>query len=201
MQQPTGPVPQTVNQKSHDQNQNARDQPDSARLPDASSKKMDNGTKTEKLTQTKPKTPLEMIEEILGGCKELEDRVMNFSGTKKDKEYKFLEEMLTRSILKLDGIESGADDNIRQSRKKAVREIQSFLDQLELKAFSESVSASVQSMDTSQTEKSNTVDSSNGSMDTSQTDSVQNRTGGGAETDTADDRKVKEMVLDSEVAC
>lgn len=60
-----------------------------------------------------------------------------FTGKKSDKEYKYLEEMLNRSILKLDGIEAGDNEAVRQARRSGVKDIQSFLDQLDLKAFVE----------------------------------------------------------------
>ena len=185
------------NQKSQDQNQNARDQPDSGKAPQEGIKKTDNNVKSEPPKQVKPKTPIEMIEAIANECKDLEDQVMNFKGSKKDKQYKFLEEMLTRSILKLDGIESGGDEATRQARKRTVREIQSFLDQLELKAYSQgTVSSSAgQKMDTDLSQSSNIGDSGNESMDTSGSENIQ------AKSDKTDDRKVKEMVLDSEVSC
>lgn len=134
-----------------------------------------------------PKTQLDIVNDILTECQQYKNRVNSFSGCKKDKEYKFLEEMLTRSLLKLDGIESGQDENIRQARKGAVREIQSYLDQLELKAFSEEMSTSSQN---SADIKSDSAGSGPEKMD----ESSQNEAA-------KDDRKVKEMVLDSEVSC
>lgn len=127
------------------------------------------------------KTPLDMIHDILCECQQYEERVTTFKGSKKDKEYKLLEEMLTRSLLKLDGIESGQDLSIRQARKAAVKEIQSYLDQLELKAFSEEMPSSSQP-NTNTSDNEQTVDSSEGDKD-------------------KDHKEVKEMVLDSEVAC
>ena len=190
-QQKMEPVSKLGSQKYRDQNQNANDEPDAGKPAVEKVSKTDNGVKTEPPKPQMPKTPIELIADIANGCKELEDRVMNFKGTKADKEYKFLEEMLTRSILKLDGIESGADDNIRQARKRAVREIQSFLDQLELKAFSQETG--VQKMETDS--------SSNGSksMDTSQVTRQGNNSS--TRTESNNDAKVKEMVLDSEIAC
>lgn len=193
----TDSMPQTFNQMSQDQNQNAGDQPDSGKILQDKNRKTDNGAKSEPPKPDKAKTPIEMIEQIANDCKDLEGQVMSFKGSKKDKQYKFLEEMLTRSILKLDGIESGGDEATRQARKKTVREIQSFLDQLELKAYSQDTvtSSGGQKMDTDSSQSSNIPDSSNDSMDTSQSKSVP------ARNDASDDRKVKEMVLDSEVSC
>lgn len=80
---------------------------------------------------------LQRIEKIVSETKHIIDRVNSFSGKKSDKEYKYLEEMLNRGILKLDGIEAGDDQAVRQARRTAVKEFQSYLDQLDLKAFVE----------------------------------------------------------------
>ena len=127
---------------------------------------------------SKPKTPMDVINDILTECQQFKDRVNSFRGTKSDKEYKLLEEMMTRSILKLDGIESGSDTSIRQARKKAVHEIQSYLDQLELAAFSAAAPTP--------------------------SDASSNRSGSeerSKQSDTKNDKNVKEMVLDSEINC
>lgn len=101
-----------------------------------------NGTSTPK---KKPSTPMEQIEEVINNVKEYSVRVNQFQGTKKDKEYKLLEEMLTRNLLKLDCVEAGCDDNVRQKRKQTVKDIQAYLDQLELKAFSQEQSCDTES--------------------------------------------------------
>lgn len=131
------------------------------------------------------KTPLDVIHSILSECQQYKDRVNSFSGGKKTKEYKLLEEMLTRSLLKLDGVESGQDLQIRQARRAAVKEIQSYLDQLELKAFSSEAPEPA-----SNGAKS---DSSNGASGQEQMDTSSQKE--------KDDRAVKEMVLESEVSC
>lgn len=143
-----------------------------------------NGQSAEQ--QRVPKTPLELIHSILSECQQYKDRVNSFSGTKKTKEYKILEEMLTRSLLKLDGVESGQDLSIRQARRTAVKEIQSYLDQLELKAFSDEGPVAESSSATS--------DTGNGSAQEPMDASSQNNSA-------KDDRNVKEMVLESEVSC
>ncbi|XP_060608489.1 BAG family molecular chaperone regulator 3-like [Ruditapes philippinarum] len=135
--------------------------------------------------QKKVRTPLDIINDILTECQQYKDRVNNFKGSKKDKEYKLLEEMLTRSLLKLDGVESGQDLNIRQARKGAVREIQSYLDQLELTAFSEE-------MPSSTGDYSDSANSGPEKMEESSAEETKEE---------KDNREVKEMVLDSEVSC
>lgn len=80
---------------------------------------------------------LKKIESIVSEADKIKDRVNSFTGKKSDKEYKYLEEMLNRSILKLDGIVAGDNAGVRQARRAGVKDIQSFLDQLDLKAFVE----------------------------------------------------------------
>lgn len=154
-----------------------KDQTDSAPMNEARSRS--NTPATEQPVKLE-KTPLDVISDILVGCQQYKDRVNAFQGCKKDKEYKLLEEMLVRSLLKLDGIESGDDDSIRQARKAAVKEIQSYIDQLELKAFS--------------SEGSQNTGTENMQLD----EASQNGNGGNGQ---KDDRDVREMVLGSEVAC
>ncbi|CAH1772402.1 unnamed protein product [Owenia fusiformis] len=81
-------------------------------------------------------TPMETIEKVLSEAMGYQTQIEDFTGSKQDKQYKMLEEMLTRSLLKLDLVESNGQDEIRQARKKTVKYIQSCLDQLELKAMS-----------------------------------------------------------------
>lgn len=80
---------------------------------------------------------LKKIGRIVDEADHIKGRVNSFTGKKSDKEYKYLEEMLNRSILKLDGIEAGDNEAVRQARRSGVKDIQSFLDQLDLKAFVE----------------------------------------------------------------
>ncbi|XP_060802851.1 BAG domain-containing protein Samui isoform X2 [Amyelois transitella] len=66
--------------------------------------------------------------------------VENFTGTKKDKKYIFLDEMLTRNLIKLDNIETDGKENIRQARKEAIRCIQKCIAVLEAKADNKNLS-------------------------------------------------------------
>lgn len=60
--------------------------------------------------------------------------VENFTGKKNDKQYLYLDEMLTRNLIKLDNIETEGKENIRQARKEAIRCIQKCIAVLESKA-------------------------------------------------------------------
>jgi hypothetical protein len=63
---------------------------------------------------------------------ELQDQVNEYSGnSRKDKGYAYLDEMLTRNLLKLDDIDTEGKDNVRQARKEAIRTIQRCISMLE----------------------------------------------------------------------
>ncbi|BFZ11218.1 hypothetical protein BsWGS_14257 [Bradybaena similaris] len=78
----------------------------------------------------------EIINGIMIEVKALEEQVNTFKGVKTDKQYRYLEEMLTRSLLKLDSVESGSNESVRQARRQAVRYIEAAVNLLELKAVS-----------------------------------------------------------------
>ncbi|XP_065179011.1 uncharacterized protein LOC135809565 [Sycon ciliatum] len=59
--------------------------------------------------------------------------VETFSDTKQSKTFLRLEDTLTRIMLRLDTVESYGDDKLRSIRRKAVRDAQSVLDELESK--------------------------------------------------------------------
>jgi hypothetical protein len=80
-------------------------------------------------------SPLELVQNILKEAEEVQQQVNSFSGTKGDKTYLYLEEILTRLLIKLDNIDSEGKEEIRNTRRQAVRTVQSSIDQLELKAF------------------------------------------------------------------
>lgn len=71
----------------------------------------------------------------------LMEKISNFSGTKKDKEYLYLDEMLTRHLIALDGIEPEGQLEIRQMRKESIKSVNMCLSLLDEKC-SESSDAS-----------------------------------------------------------
>jgi len=71
----------------------------------------------------------------------LMEKISNFSGTKKDKEYLYLDEMLTRHLIALDGIEPEGQLEIRQMRKESIKSVNMCLSLLDEKV-SESSDAS-----------------------------------------------------------
>ena len=60
------------------------------------------------------------------------DRLASFSRTSKD--YRYHEEMLTRLLLRLDGVDTGGSEEIRMLRREAVKSVQAILDRMERKA-------------------------------------------------------------------
>lgn len=67
----------------------------------------------------------------------LKEKISNFSGTKKDKEYLYLDEMLTRHLIALDGIEPEGQLDIRQMRKESIKDVNMCLSLLDEKVIEE----------------------------------------------------------------
>lgn len=82
-----------------------------------------------------PKTgPIDQIHVIQKDVLALMTQVEQFNGKPRDKQYAFLDEMLTRNLLKLDDVETEGKDNIRLARKEAINCIQRCISILEAKA-------------------------------------------------------------------
>lgn len=73
------------------------------------------------------------IEAVLEKLKTYHAGVEEFNGTVKDKQYRYLDEMLTRLMLELDDVETMGNEEVRLSRKAAVRKVQASVDLLETK--------------------------------------------------------------------
>lgn len=84
--------------------------------------------------QQQPKTAIDHIQAIQKDVLALMDEVEKFTGKYKDKQYLFLDEMLTRNLLKLDNIDTEGKDNIRTARKEAIKCIEKCIGHLEAKA-------------------------------------------------------------------
>lgn len=76
---------------------------------------------------------LKKIEDILTEFKTYETGVLEFTGTSKDKQFRYLDEMLTRCMLRLDDIVTMGHEEIRLARKNAVKKVQASIDLLENK--------------------------------------------------------------------
>jgi len=75
------------------------------------------------------------VQEVINEVPDLEKAVAEFTGSKGDKRFKYLEEMLTRLLIRLDRINSEGNEDIRVMRRDAVKLVQCTLDQLELKGI------------------------------------------------------------------
>lgn len=65
----------------------------------------------------------------------LTEQVKQFTGnSRQDKQYMYLDEMLTRELIKLDDIDTEGKENVRQARKQAIKSIQESISLLESKA-------------------------------------------------------------------
>uniref|UniRef100_L7M197 Putative starvin n=1 Tax=Rhipicephalus pulchellus TaxID=72859 RepID=L7M197_RHIPC len=80
---------------------------------------------------SKQSTAEEQIRRISLELADLRQQVINFSGKPGDKQYKFLDEMLTRLMIKLDAVDPAGRDDVRQLRKSMVKEVQSVINLLE----------------------------------------------------------------------
>ncbi|KZC11784.1 BAG domain-containing protein Samui [Dufourea novaeangliae] len=64
----------------------------------------------------------------------LAEQVKQYNGnSRKDKQYMYLDEMLTRELIKLDDIETEGRENVRQARRNAIKSIQETISFLESK--------------------------------------------------------------------
>jgi len=61
------------------------------------------------------------------------EKIENFKGSKTDKEYLYLDEMLTRHLISLDGIDPEGDLEIRQLRKGSIKSVNRCLSLLDRK--------------------------------------------------------------------
>lgn len=95
-----------------------------------------NGTSTEAVPPQTPQTAdcITKIQAIQRDVLDLMCAVEQFGGKRGDKEYGYLDEMLTRNLLKLDTIDTNGKDSIRLARKEAIKCIQASIAVLEAKA-------------------------------------------------------------------
>ncbi|XP_014212637.1 BAG domain-containing protein Samui isoform X2 [Copidosoma floridanum] len=86
-------------------------------------------------TQIQPKDPLEKVALVQQEVDALTEQVRLYTGNSRtDKQYMYLDEMLTRELIKLDDIETEGKENVRQARKQAIKSIQESISLLESKA-------------------------------------------------------------------
>merc|ERR1719328_560425 len=94
---------------------------------------------------------LEKLAKIQANVGDLVKQLEKFKGSKDSKEYKYLDEMLTRNLLALDGLNLEGRDDVRQVRKESIKSINRCLSILESKA------ANVVNADDEQAVKNNEI--------------------------------------------
>lgn len=77
---------------------------------------------------------LAQIEAVRASVEEYREKVNAFEGTKKNREFLYLDEMLTRALLQLDNIDPDGCDDVRQARRAAIKDINAAISALETKA-------------------------------------------------------------------
>lgn len=81
---------------------------------------------------------LSKMEKIQAEVSALVKKIEEFKGNKKDKEYLYLDEMLTRHLIALDEIDTGGRNELRQMRKESIKSINRCLSMLDSRAKNES---------------------------------------------------------------
>uniref|UniRef100_UPI00398F7556 BAG family molecular chaperone regulator 5 n=1 Tax=Pristiophorus japonicus TaxID=55135 RepID=UPI00398F7556 len=71
--------------------------------------------------------------QVLSHLSEFQRQVLSFDGDRTDKNYKRLEEMLTKQLLALDAVETQGNDGAKVARKQAVKFAQNILNYLDMK--------------------------------------------------------------------
>lgn len=66
--------------------------------------------------------------------KDLVGKVEEYKGGKKDREFLYLDEMLTRALLELDNVDPDGCDDVRQARRAVIKGINAAISKLEEKA-------------------------------------------------------------------
>lgn len=94
---------------------------------------------TNEQSQIPPQTPhttdcINKIQDIQRDVLDLMGKVERFGGLKGDKEYMYLDEMLTRNLLKLDTIDTNGKESIRLARKEAIKCIQASIAVMDAKS-------------------------------------------------------------------
>ena len=107
-------------------------QPSSKQIPSQEPRKSPSTSKKQETAQSQnPK--IVKLEKIKEDVENLTSKIDNFQGAKTDKEYLYLEEMLTRHLIALDGIEPEGETEIRQMRKESINSVNRCLSMLDRK--------------------------------------------------------------------
>ena len=71
------------------------------------------------------------INKVRGTVADLTQTVTAFQGTKNDRDFLYLDEMLTRALLQLDNVDPDGCDDVRQARKAVIKDINAAISKLE----------------------------------------------------------------------
>lgn len=110
----------------------------------------------EQKSESPTEISLKKISNVLEELKSYENEVEKFIGTVKDKQYRYLDEMLTRCMLRLDDIDTMGNEDVRSARKNAVKKVQACIDLLETKVTSNGESELESTADVQKEEVMNT---------------------------------------------
>lgn len=77
---------------------------------------------------------LNKLDTIRQEVEKLGERIQNFKGSRAEKEYLYLDDMLTKQLIALDGIDTAGKEEIRQLRKDSIAFVNSCLTRLDEKA-------------------------------------------------------------------
>lgn len=128
------PVQRDVPPKQQEQHQPHHQQPQPQQQYQQEQKRSTSPEQPKVQPQHKPLGPLEQIQVIQKDVSSLMEQVEAFSGKSKDKQYLYLDEMLTRNLIKLDNIDTQGQETIRSARKEAIKCIEKTIGILEAKA-------------------------------------------------------------------
>lgn len=111
--------------------QNPKDETDNTKSDQPASGSQNTSDPQHPQPQQKQDPAIEKLDKVREAVKELSGRIEAFKGGKKDKEYLYLDEMLTRHLVSLDCIEANGRDDIRQMRKDTIKSINRCVSQLD----------------------------------------------------------------------
>lgn len=131
--------PNTSNQQSQRQETQAPPTSKTQNRPAPFTAKENLPQETDEQSQIPPQTPqttdcITKIQDIQRDVLDLMQKVEQFGGLKGDREYMYLDEMLTRNLLKLDTIDTNGKESIRLARKEAIKCIQASIGVLDAKS-------------------------------------------------------------------
>jgi len=90
-------------------------------------------TKTEAPPAPSANPKIAKLDKIKDDVEMLMEKIEKFDGSKTDKEYLYLDEMLTRHLISLDGIDPEGQLEIRQLRKESIKSVNRCLSLLDRK--------------------------------------------------------------------